>query len=65
MPSPGDRRGGSPGQGRWCGSASTMRPSQDAPALAGRMSQAGVTRVVVTRPAGALAGMFFAAEVSS
>ena len=43
---------------------STVRPSEDAAALARRMSQAGVTRVVVTRPDGTLVGLFFAADVT-
>jgi CBS domain-containing protein len=43
---------------------STVRPSEDAAALAQRMSQAGVTRVVVTRPDGTLVGLFFAADVA-
>ena len=41
---------------------STVRPSEDAAALAHRMGDAGVTRVVVTRPDGTLIGLFFAAE---
>ena len=44
---------------------STVRPSEDAAALAQRMSQKEVTRVVVTRPDGTLIGLFFAADVSS
>jgi CBS domain-containing protein len=40
---------------------STVRPSEDAAALAERMSRAGVTRVVVTRSDGTLVGLFFAA----
>jgi CBS domain-containing protein len=44
---------------------STVRPSQDAAALAGRMGQAGVTREVVTRSDGTLIGLFFAADVNS
>lgn len=43
---------------------STVRPSEDAAPLAQRMSQAGVTRVVVTRPDGTLVGLFFAADVT-
>lgn len=43
---------------------STVRPSEDAAALAQRMSHAGVTRVVVTRPDGTLVGLFFAADVT-
>ena len=44
---------------------STVRPSEDAAALAHRMGQAEVTRVVVTRPDGTLVGLFFAADVTS
>ena len=44
---------------------STVRPSEDAAALAHRMGHAGVTRVVVTRPDGTLVGLFFAADVPS
>jgi len=44
---------------------STVRPSEDAAALARRMGQSGVTRVVVTRPDGTLVGLFFAADVNS
>lgn len=43
---------------------STVRPSEDAAALAQRMTQAGVTRVVVTRPDGTLVGLFFAADMA-
>jgi CBS domain-containing protein len=43
----------------------TVRPSEDAAALAHRMSHAEVTRVVVTRPDGTLIGLFFAADVPS
>ena len=43
---------------------STVRPSEDAAALAHRMSDAQVTRVVVTRPDGTLIGLFFAADVT-
>jgi|SRR5215472_14301004 len=43
---------------------STVRPSEDAPALAHRMADAGVTRVVVTRPDGTLVGLFFAADLN-
>jgi len=43
---------------------STVRPSQDIAALAGRMSHAGVTREVVTRSDGTLIGLFFAADVN-
>ena len=42
---------------------STVRPSEDAAALAHRMGHAGVTRVVVTRPDTTLAGLQFAADV--
>jgi CBS domain-containing protein len=41
---------------------STVRPSEDAAALAHRMQHAQVTRVVVTRPDGTLVGLFFAAD---
>lgn len=44
---------------------STVRPSEDAEALAHRMGHAAVTRVVVTRQDGTLVGLFFAADVSS
>jgi hypothetical protein len=44
---------------------STVRPSEDAEALAHRMGHAGVTRVVVTRPDGTLVGLFFAADLPS
>ena len=44
---------------------STVRPSEDAAALAHRMGHAGVTRVVVTRSDGTLVGLFFAADVPS
>ena len=44
---------------------STVRPSEDAAALAHRMSHAEVTRVVVTRSDGTLVGLFFAADVTS
>jgi CBS-domain-containing membrane protein len=43
---------------------STVRPSEDAAALAHRMSHKEVTRVVVTRPDGTLIGLFFAADVT-
>jgi CBS-domain-containing membrane protein len=43
---------------------STVRPSEDAAALAHRMSDRGVTRTVVTRSDGTLAGLFFAADVT-
>jgi CBS domain-containing protein len=42
---------------------STVRPSEDAAALVHRMGHAGVTRVVVTRQDGTLAGLFFAADL--
>ena len=42
-----------------------MRPSEDAAALAHRVSQAGVTRVVVTRSDATLVGLFFAADLTS
>ena len=41
---------------------STVRPSEDAAALAHRMGDRGVTRTVVTRPDGTLVGLFFAAD---
>jgi CBS domain-containing protein len=44
---------------------STVRPSEDAAALADRMGRAEVTRVVVTRSDGTLVGLFFAADVTS
>ena len=44
---------------------STVRPSEDAAALAHRMGQAGVTRVVVTRSDGTPVGLFFAADLTS
>ena len=44
---------------------STVRPSEDAAALADRMARPGVTRVVVTRSDGTPAGLFFAADVTS
>ena len=43
---------------------STVRPSEDAAALARRMGDRGVTRVVVTRPDGTLAGLLFAADIN-
>jgi CBS domain-containing protein len=43
---------------------STVRPSEDAAALAQRMGRAEVTRVVVTRPDGTLVGLFFAADLT-
>lgn len=42
---------------------STVRPSEDAAALAHRMDQRGVTRVVVTRSEGTLVGLFFAVDI--
>jgi len=44
---------------------STVRPSEDAAALAHRMGHAEVTRVVVTRQDGTLVGLFFAADVTA
>ena len=44
---------------------STVRPSEDAAALAHRMGHAEVTRVVVTRSDSTLVGLFFAADVIS
>ncbi|HEY6481282.1 MAG TPA: hypothetical protein VIZ00_14705 [Streptosporangiaceae bacterium] len=44
---------------------STVRPGEDAAALADRMSHAGVTWVVVTRPDGTLVGLSFAADLPS
>jgi CBS domain-containing protein len=44
---------------------STVRPSEDAAALAHRMSHAEVTRTVVTRPDGTLVGLFFAADATA
>jgi len=44
---------------------STVRPSEDAAALAHRMGHAQVTRVVVTRADGTLIGLFFAADMNS
>jgi predicted transcriptional regulator len=41
---------------------STVRPSEDAAALARRMGDRGVTRTVVTRSDGTLVGLFFAAD---
>ena len=43
---------------------STVRPSEDAPALVHRMGHRGVTRVVVTRSEGTLVGLFFAADMT-
>ena len=42
---------------------STVRPSEDAAALAHRMAHREVTRVVVTRSEGTLVGLFFAADI--
>src|SRR5215469_2522781 len=42
---------------------STVRPSEDAAALAHRMGHRQVTRVVVTRSDGTLIGLFFAADM--
>jgi CBS domain-containing protein len=44
---------------------STVRPSEDAAALADRMGHAEVSRVVVTRSDGTPVGLFFAADVTS
>jgi hypothetical protein len=44
---------------------STVRPSEDAAALAHRMGHAEVTRVIVTRSDGTLIGLFFAADINS
>src|SRR5262252_6808069 len=43
---------------------STVRPSEDAAALAHRIGHAQVTRAVVTRADGTLIGLFFAADLS-
>ncbi len=43
---------------------STVRPSEDAAALAHRMGHAQVTRVVVTRADGTLTGLFFAEDLN-
>jgi CBS-domain-containing membrane protein len=43
---------------------STVRPSEDAAALAHRMGGKGVTRVVVTRSDGTLVGLFFATDLT-
>jgi len=43
---------------------STVRPSEDAAALAHRMGHAEVTRVVVTRADGTLSGLFFAEDLN-
>ena len=42
---------------------STVRPSEDAAALAHRMGDRQVTRVVVTRSDGTLIGLFFAEDM--
>jgi len=42
---------------------STVRPSEDAAALAHRMGHRQVTRVVVTRSDGTLIGLFFAEDM--
>jgi CBS domain-containing protein len=44
---------------------STVRPSEDAAALAHRMGHREVTRVVVTRSDGTLVGLLFAADLPS
>ncbi len=44
---------------------STVRPSEDAAALAHRMGHAEVTRVIVTHSDGTLVGLFFAADINS
>lgn len=44
---------------------STVRPNEDAAALARRMGDAGVTRMVVPRPDGTLVGLFFAADLQA
>ena len=44
---------------------STVRPSEDAAALAHRMGHRGVGRVVVTRSDGTLVGLFFASDLPS
>jgi CBS domain-containing protein len=43
---------------------STVRPSEDAPALAHRMGHREVTRAIVTRSDGTLIGLFFAADLT-
>jgi CBS domain-containing protein len=43
---------------------STVRPSEDAAALARRMGDRGVSQVVVTRPDGTLVGLFFRADIN-
>jgi rhodanese-related sulfurtransferase/CBS domain-containing protein len=42
--------------------ASTVRPSEDAAALAHRMGHADLSRIIVTRPDGTLIGLFFASD---
>jgi CBS domain-containing protein len=44
---------------------STVRPSEDAAALAHRMSDRGVSRAVVSRSDGTLIGLFFAEDLNS
>jgi CBS-domain-containing membrane protein len=44
---------------------STVRPSEDAVALAHRLGHRGVTRVAVTRSDGTLVGLLFAADLPS
>jgi Mg/Co/Ni transporter MgtE len=44
---------------------STVRPSEDAAALAHRMDDKELTQVVVTRPDGTLVGLFFTADAAS
>jgi Mg/Co/Ni transporter MgtE len=43
---------------------STVRPSEDAAALAHRMGHSEVTRVVVTRSDGTLIGLFFVEDLN-
>jgi hypothetical protein len=43
----------------------TVRPREDAAALAHRMSHAQVTRMVVTCPDGTLVGLFFADDMNT
>jgi rhodanese-related sulfurtransferase/CBS domain-containing protein len=42
--------------------ASTVRPSEEAAALAHRMGHADLSRIIVTRPDGTLIGLFFASD---
>jgi Mg/Co/Ni transporter MgtE len=42
--------------------ASTVRPSEDAAALAHRIADAGMSRIIVTRSDGTLIGLFFASD---